>query len=178
MSRVGKKPILVPEGVTVTVTAGNEVTVKGPKGTLTKQLNEDIVIKQEANEITFERANDLPFSRSIHGTTRALVANMVAGVNEGFAKTLELVGVGYRAQASGKGLTLALGFSHPVEIAPVEGITFSLEGNTKITVSGIEKELVGQVAADIRAHRPPEPYKGKGVKYSDEFVRRKEGKKA
>lgn len=178
MSRVGKKPILVPEGVTVTVTKANEVTVKGPKGTLTKQLNEDIVIKQEANEITFERANDLPFSRSIHGTTRALVANMVAGVTEGFAKTLELVGVGYRAQASGKGLTLALGFSHPVEIAPVEGITFSLEGNTKITVSGIEKELVGQVAADIRAHRPPEPYKGKGVKYSDEFVRRKEGKKA
>lgn len=178
MSRVGKKPIIVPEGVTVTVAAGNDVTVKGPKGTLTKKFNEDIVIKQEANEITFERANDLPFSRAIHGTTRALLANMVTGVSEGFAKKLELVGVGYRAQANGKGLTLALGFSHPVEIAPIEGIEFSLEGNTKITVSGIEKELVGQVAADIRANRPPEPYKGKGVKYSDEFVRRKEGKKA
>ena len=177
MSRVGKKPIIVLEGVTVTISEGNNITVKGPKGTLTKKLNETIVIKKVENEITLERPNDLPFTRAIHGTTRALIANMIIGVTEGYVKNLELVGVGYRAQAKGKGLTLALGFSHPVEITPMEGITFTLEGNTKITVSGIEKELVGQVAADIRANRPPEPYKGKGVRYSDEVVRRKEGKK-
>lgn len=177
MSRVGRKPIIVPEGVNVTVGATNEVTVTGPKGTLSNKFNEAIVIKQTNNEIEFERSNDLPFSRAIHGTTRALFANMVTGVTEGFFKKLELVGVGYRVQAAGNGLTLALGFSHPVEIAPIEGITFTLEGNTKITVSGIDRQLVGQVAAEIRVNRPPEPYKGKGVKYSDEVIRRKEGKK-
>jgi len=178
MSRVGNKPITVPNGVTVTIDAGNEVTVNGPKGTLIKKLAEEIKIKQENNEISFERASDKPLVRSLHGTTRALLANMVQGVNEGFSKTLELVGVGYRAAANGKGLTISLGFSHPVEIAPVDGINFVLEGNTKIKVEGIDKYLVGQTAAKIRENRPPEPYKGKGVKYSDEVIRRKEGKKA
>lgn len=178
MSRVGKKPILVPAGIEVTITANNEVTVKGPKGTLNEKFSEEIKIVRDDNEITFERSNDLPKSRAIHGTTRALLANMVKGVSEGYTINLELIGVGYRAQANGKGLTLALGYSHPVEIEAIEGITLTVEKNTKITVSGIDKQVVGQVAADIRAKRPPEPYKGKGVKYADEIVRRKEGKKA
>lgn len=178
MSRVGKKPILVPAGVEVTITASNEVTVKGPKGTLNEKFSEDIKIVRNDNEITFERPNDLPKQRALHGTTRAIFANMVAGVSEGFVINLELIGVGYRAAAKGKGLTLSLGYSHPVEIEAIEGISFVVDKNTKIAVSGIDKQLVGQVAANIRAKRPPEPYKGKGVKYADEVIRRKEGKKA
>lgn len=177
MSRVGKKPIVVPSGVEVTIN-NNVVTVKGPKGTLTKEFNSELTIKREENEIVIERPNDLPAVRAIHGTTRALINNMVVGVSEGFRKTLNLVGVGYRAAAKGKGLELALGYSHPIIIDEVSGITFTVEKNTTIHIDGIEKDVVGQVAADIRAKRAPEPYKGKGVKYSDEVVRRKEGKKS
>ncbi len=177
MSRVGRKPITVPSGVEVTVN-GADVTVKGPKGTLTQTFFEEITIKVEGNEIVVERPNDEKRVRALHGTTRALLNNMVTGVSEGFRKTLELVGVGYRAKADGKGLEIALGYSHPVLIKEVEGITFTVEGGTKIHVDGISKEVVGQVAADIRSKRAPEPYKGKGVKYSDEVIRRKEGKKA
>lgn len=185
MSRVGKKPIIIPEGVTVIDNGNLSFTVKGPKGELTKELlvklPKDlmnlITVKIEGNEITFERLNDEPVTRSLHGTARANLNNMIVGVKDGYLKKLELVGVGYRAQANGQGLVLSLGFSHPVEILPVEGIKFSLEGQTKINVEGIDKELVGQIAANIRANRPPEPYKGKGIKYSDEVVRRKEGKK-
>ena len=177
MSRVGKKPIIVPSGVEVTIN-GNVVTVKGPKGTLTREFNSELTIKKEENEIVIERPNDLPAVRAIHGTTRALINNMIVGVSQGFRKTLNLVGVGYRAAAKGKGLELALGYSHPVVIDEVAGITFTVEKNTTIHILGIEKDVVGQVAADIRAKRAPEPYKGKGVKYSDEVVRRKEGKKS
>lgn len=177
MSRVGKKPIIVPSGVEVTIN-GNVVTVKGPKGTLTREFNSELTIKKEENEIVIERPNDLPAVRAIHGTTRALINNMIVGVSQGFRKTLNLVGVGYRAAAKGKGLELALGYSHPVVIDEVAGIIFTVEKNTTIHIDGIEKDVVGQVAADIRAKRAPEPYKGKGVKYSDEVVRRKEGKKS
>jgi large subunit ribosomal protein L6 len=177
MSRVGNKPITVPSGVEVTVN-GLDVTVKGPKGTLTKTLFEEISVKVEDNTVIVERPNDDKKVRALHGTTRALINNMVVGVSEGFRKTLELVGVGYRAKAAGKGLEIALGYSHPVIIDEVEGITFTVDGGTKIHVDGISKEIVGQVAADIRSKRAPEPYKGKGVKYSDEVIRRKEGKKA
>lgn len=177
MSRVGKKPVVIPAGVEVTIN-GTEVTVKGPKGTLSKKFYEELTIKQEGNEVVVERPNDLPKVRALHGTARALINNMVVGVSQGFRKTLELIGVGYRAKAAGKGLELSLGYSHPVMIDAVDGITFTVEGNTKVHVDGIEREVVGQVAADIRAKRAPEPYKGKGVKYSDEVVRRKEGKKA
>jgi len=143
MSRVGKKPVPVPNGVTVTIDNGT-VTVKGPKGTLTKEFNKDLSIKQEENEIVVERPNDTPVVRSLHGTTRALIANMIIGVSEGFSRSLELIGVGYRVAAKGKGLTLSLGYSHPVEIAPIDGIDFKVEGNNKITVEGIEKEVVGE----------------------------------
>jgi large subunit ribosomal protein L6 len=177
MSRVGKKPVVIPAGVEVTINA-TEVTVKGPKGTLSKKFYDELTIKQEDNQIIVERPNDLPNVRALHGTARALINNMVVGVSQGFRKTLELVGVGYRAKAAGKGLELSLGYSHPVVINEVSGITFTVEGNTKVHVDGIEREVVGQVAADIRAKRAPEPYKGKGVKYSDEVVRRKEGKKS
>ena len=176
MSRVGKKPIVIPKGVEVT-NVGNVYTVKGPKGTLSRELSSEIKVTVENNEITLERPNDLPNIRALHGTTRANLNNMVVGVSEGFKIKLELVGVGYRVAANGKGLTLALGYSHPVEIVPIDGINFVVEGNTKITVEGIDKQLVGQVASDIRAKRAPEPYKGKGVKYADEKIRRKEGKK-
>ena len=177
MSRVGKKPIAVPSGVEFSV-KDNVVTVKGPKGTLTKEFNKNITIKLEDGHITVERPNDEPFIRAIHGTTRALINNMVKGVHEGYRKTLTLVGVGYRAAAKGKGLEISLGYSHPVIIDEIPGITFTVEKNTTIHIDGIEKELVGQVAANIRAKRPPEPYKGKGVKYADEHIRRKEGKKS
>ncbi|CAN2326748.1 50S ribosomal protein L6 [Fusobacterium sp. oral taxon C10] len=177
MSRVGKKPIAVPSGVEFSV-KDNVVTVKGPKGTLKKEFNKNITIKLEDGHITVERPNDEPFIRAIHGTTRALINNMIKGVHEGYRKSLTLVGVGYRAAAKGKGLEISLGYSHPVIIDEIPGITFSVEKNTTIHIDGIEKELVGQVAANIRAKRPPEPYKGKGVKYADEHIRRKEGKKS
>ena len=176
MSRIGRKPITIPAGVEIKQN-GNKYTVKGPKGQLERELSSEIKVNIKDGERTFERPNDLPHIRALHGTTRANLNNMVTGVSEGFAIRLELVGVGYRVQANGKGLTLALGYSHPVEIEAVDGITFKVEGNTKITVEGIDKQLVGQIAANIRAKRPPEPYKGKGVKYADEVIRRKEGKK-
>lgn len=177
MSRVGNKLINVPAGVEITVN-GNIVTVKGPKGTLTKEFSSDITIKLENNNIVVERPNDLPAMRAMHGTTRALINNMVIGVSEGFKKTLTLVGVGYRATEKNKGLDMALGFSHPVIIDAVDGVTMTVEKNTTIHIAGIEKDVIGQIAAEIRSKRPPEPYKGKGVKYSDEVVRRKEGKKS
>ena len=176
MSRVGRKVITIPSGVELKQ-EGNKITVKGPKGQLEREFSPEITVKVENGEINVTRPNDLPDIRALHGTTRAVLNNMIVGVNQGFEKKLELVGVGYRVQAAGKGLTLSLGFSNPVEIEPVEGITFKVEGNTKISVEGINKELVGQIAANIRAKRPPEPYKGKGVKYADEQIRRKEGKK-
>ena len=174
MSRVGKKPIVVPAGVEVKID-GHKVTVKGPKGTLEKEFNQELTIKLENGEVVVERPNDEPKVRAIHGTTRALIQNMVSGVSEGFKKSLTLVGVGYRAAVKGKGLELSLGYSHPVIIDEIPGITFTVEKNTTILVEGIEKDLVGQIAANIRS---PEPYKGKGVKYTDEHIRRKEGKKA
>ena len=177
MSRVGKKPIVVPAGVEVKID-GHKVTVKGPKGTLEKEFNQELTIKLENGEVVVERPNDEPKVRAIHGTTRALIQNMVSGVSEGFKKSLTLVGVGYSAAVKGKGLELSLGYSHPVIIDEVPGITFTVEKNTTILVEGIEKDLVGQIAANIRSKRAPEPYKGKGVKYTDEHIRRKEGKKA
>lgn len=176
MSRVGRLPIAIPAGVTVTVTPENVVTVKGPKGELTKEMVKDINIAIEDNQVVVTRPSDVKEHRALHGLTRALINNMVVGVTEGYAKTLQLVGVGYRAAAKGKGLTLNLGFSHPVEIEAVEGITFEVPDTTTIVVKGIDKEIVGAVAADIRTWRKPEPYKGKGIKYSNEVIRRKEGK--
>ena len=176
MSRIGRLPIAIPNGVTVTVTPDNVVTVKGPKGQLTKSMHPAINIAVESNSVIVTRNNDQKENRALHGLTRSLINNMVVGVTEGYKKTLELVGVGYRAQLQGKKLVLNLGFSHPVEINPVEGIDFQLEGANKIHVMGIEKEVVGDVAADIRTWRKPEPYKGKGIKYDNEVIRRKEGK--
>ncbi|MGD8192760.1 50S ribosomal protein L6 [Brevibacillus ginsengisoli] len=176
MSRVGRKPIAIPAGVTLTLN-GLELTVKGPKGTLVRTFHPDIKINISDSEVVVERPSDNKLHRSLHGTTRALVANMVTGVSEGFTRTLELVGVGYRAAKAGKGVTLSLGFSHPVEITPEEGIEIDVPNQTTLVIKGISKERVGQVAAEIRSIRKPEPYKGKGVKYSDEVVRRKEGKK-
>lgn len=178
MSRIGKQPIVIPAGVTVTVNDNNEVTVTGSKGTLTKEFNQEMIIKIEDNQIIVVRPNEERFTRSLHGTTRALIHNMVLGVSEGFKKTLKLVGVGYRAAVKGNGLELSLGYSHPVIIDPINNIKFSVDKNTTVVVEGIEKDIVGQVAADIRSKRPPEPYKGKGVKYEDEVIRRKEGKKS
>ena len=176
MSRVGRLPIAIPAGVTVTVTPDNVVTVKGPKGELTKAMSTEMNIAIEENQVVVTRPSDAKEHRALHGLTRALINNMVVGVTNGYAKTLQLIGVGYRATAKGKGLTLNLGFSHPVEIEAVEGITFEIPDATTVVVRGIDKELVGDVAADIRAWRKPEPYKGKGIKYSDEVIRRKEGK--
>ncbi len=178
MSRIGNKTLVIPAGVEVAIEE-NIVTVKGPKGTLTREIFNGLTVKIENNELTVERAGDTPTERAMHGTATANINNMLIGVSEGFRKTLNLVGVGYRAKAAGKGLEISLGFSHPVNIPEIEGVQFTVDkGNTTIHVDGISKEVVGQVAAEIRAHRKPEPYKGKGVKYSDEVVRRKEGKKS
>ncbi|KZL93188.1 50S ribosomal protein L6 [Clostridium magnum] len=176
MSRVGKLPIAVPNGVTVTVTPDNVVTVKGPKGQLVRAMRTEVKITVEDNAVVVTRDNDQKQTRALHGLTRALINNMVVGVTEGYAKTLELVGVGYRAQLQGKKLVMNLGYSHPVEIEPVEGVTFETPAATKVIVRGIDKELVGAVAADVRTWRKPEPYKGKGIKYDNEVIRRKEGK--
>ena len=176
MSRIGKKPIEVPENVTVTITEGNFVTVKGPKGELTNTFNTDIKIEQENNVITLIRPSESKEHRSIHGTTRSLINNMVVGVSQGFERKLELVGVGYRASLQGSKLVLNIGYSHPVEFTPEEGIEVEVPANTKITVRGINKERVGALASNIRKVRPPEPYKGKGIRYEGEIVRRKEGK--
>ncbi|MBP3888706.1 MAG: 50S ribosomal protein L6 [Cellulosilyticum sp.] len=175
MSRIGKQPIAVPAGVTVTINAGNEVIVKGPKGTLTQTFDSAMNIALEENNVVVTRPNDLKRNRALHGLTRTLIANMIEGVTNGFTKVLEINGVGYRAQKSGKKLTLSLGYSHPVEMEDPEGLTSTVEGN-KITVAGIDKAAVGQYAAEIRDKRRPEPYKGKGIKYIDEVIRRKEGK--
>lgn len=175
MSRIGKLPIEIPAGVTLTVDAGNVITVKGPKGTLTQQFDSAMKIDIEDQNVIVTRPNDLKRNRSLHGLTRTLIANMVEGTTNGFTKVLEINGVGYRAQKQGKKLVLSLGYSHPVEMEDPEGVTSAVDGN-KITVSGISKEKVGQYAAEIRIKRAPEPYKGKGIKYIDEVVRRKEGK--
>ena len=176
MSRVGKKPIEIPSGVTVTIDANNNVIVKGPKGELTRTFNPEITITQEENVITLTRPSDSKEHRTIHGTTRAVLANMVEGVSKGFERGLELIGVGYRAQKQGNKLVLNVGYSHPVEIEPEQGIEIEVPSNTKIIVKGANKERVGALAANIRDVRPPEPYKGKGIRYEGEYVRRKEGK--
>ena len=176
MSRIGRMPIAIPAGVTVVVAKNNKVTVKGPKGTLERVLPSEMTIKVEGSEVLVTRPNDLKKFKSLHGLTRTLVANMVVGVTEGYSKTLEINGVGYRAAKAGRELTLTLGYSHPVVMVDPDGIESVLEGQNKIIVKGIDKEKVGQFAAEIRDKRRPEPYKGKGIKYSDEVIRRKVGK--
>ena len=175
MSRIGKKPIPVPAGVDVTIN-GSDVTVKGPKGELSRTFSEIISIKQEGAEILVTRPDDSRQARAMHGLTRTLIDNMVVGVSQGFVKKLELQGVGYRAALKGKNLEMSLGFSHPVVVVPEDGIEFEVPDNTHILVKGIDKQRVGQIASDIRKFRPPEPYKGKGIRYDGEHVRRKLGK--
>ena len=175
MSRIGRMPIAIPAGVTVDIAENNQVTVKGPKGTLVRVLPEEMDIKLEGNEVVVTRPNDLKKMKSLHGLTRTLINNMVIGVTEGYSKVLEVNGVGYRAAKQGKKLVLNLGYSHPVEMEDPEGLESKVDGNT-ITITGIDKEKVGQYAAEIRDTRRPEPYKGKGIKYADEVIRRKVGK--
>ena len=175
MSRIGRMPVAIPAGVTVEIAEGNVVTVKGPKGTLVRELPHEMEIKIEDGHVIVSRPNDLKRMKSLHGLTRTLIHNMTIGVSEGYTKTLEVNGVGYRAAKAGKKLTLNLGYSHPVEMEDPEGIETKVDGN-KIVVSGISKEKVGQYAAEIRDKRRPEPYKGKGIKYADEVIRRKVGK--
>lgn len=175
MSRIGRMPIAVPAGVTVEIAENNHVTVKGPKGTLSRVLPSEMEIKKEGEEIVVTRPNDLKKMKSLHGLTRTLIHNMVVGVTDGYTKVLEVNGVGYKAAKAGNKLTLNLGYSHPVEMIDPEGLEATVEGN-KITVTGIDKEKVGQYAAEIRDKRRPEPYKGKGIKYADEVIRRKVGK--
>ena len=175
MSRIGRMPIAVPAGVTVEIAENNHVTVKGPKGTLERTLPSEMDIKLEGAEVIVTRPNDLKKMKSLHGLTRTLIHNMVVGVSEGYTKTLEVNGVGYRAAKQGNKLVLSLGYSHPVEMIDPEGLSSAVDGN-KIIVSGISKEKVGQYAAEIRDKRRPEPYKGKGIKYADEVIRRKVGK--
>ena len=175
MSRIGRMPIAIPAGVTVEIAENNKVTVKGPKGTLERVLPAEMDIKQEGSEIVVSRPNDLKKMKSLHGLTRTLIHNMIIGVTEGYEKKLEVNGVGYRAQKQGKKLVLSLGYCHPVEMEDPEGLESKVDGN-KIIVSGISKEKVGQYAAEIREKRAPEPYKGKGIKYADEVIRRKVGK--
>jgi len=174
MSRIGKQPIALPAAVKVEID-GRQVSVTGPRGTLTREVVPEVTLHLEEGRLIVTRPSDEQRDRAMHGLTRALLANMVAGVNDGFRKTLELVGVGYRAQMQGSTLVLSLGFSHPVEVKPPPGISFSVEG-PRVHIEGIDKELVGQVAADIRKRRPPEPYLGKGIRYQGEYVRRKAGK--
>jgi large subunit ribosomal protein L6 len=175
MSRIGRLPVAIPAGVTVELEEGNTLTVKGAKGTLKRTLPAEMNIKVEDGQITVERPSDLKKMKSLHGLTRTLIHNMVVGVSEGYTKVLEVNGVGYRAAKEGKKLVLNLGYSHPVEMIDPEGLESAVDGN-KITVSGIDKEKVGQYAAEIREKRRPEPYKGKGIKYADEVIRRKVGK--
>jgi large subunit ribosomal protein L6 len=177
MSRIGRKPVAVPDAVTVTLAPGN-IAVKGPKGELTQTYSQDMTVSQEEGTILVARPTDRGEHRALHGLTRSLIANMVEGVTDGFEKRLEIQGVGYRAALKGKNLELALGFSHPVSITAPEGIDFEVPQPTEIIVRGIDKQLVGQVAADIRKRRPPEPYKGKGIRYKGEQVLRKVGKRA
>lgn len=176
MSRIGRAPITIPAGVTVKVEDGNKVTVKGPKGELVRTIHQDMKINVEGNTLTVERPSDNKDHRSLHGLSRTLINNMVVGVSEGYSKSLEINGVGYRAAVKGNKLELALGFSHPVIVEPPTGIKFECPSATKIVVSGIDKEVVGAISAKIRDYRRPEPYKGKGIKYEGEYVRRKVGK--
>jgi large subunit ribosomal protein L6 len=175
MSRIGRRPIAIPQGVEVTLD-GNHVHVKGPRGELSRRLHNDVVVRRQDGEIVVERPSDRPEHRALHGLSRTLVANMVEGVTAGFTKVLEIVGVGYRAETKPFGLTLALGYSHPIDYKAPEGISLRAVNPTTVEVSGTNKEVVGQVAAEIRSLRPPEPYKGKGVKYQGEVIRRKAGK--
>ncbi len=175
MSRIGRKPIPVPQGVEVNI-QGNVVSVKGPKGQLEKELHPEMIVKLEDNNVIVERPSDNKLHKSLHGLSRTLIHNMIEGVTKGFQKNLELVGVGYRAQKQGNKLVLNIGYAHPVEIEAPPNIEFDVPAANKITVSGIDKQLVGQIAANIRAVREPEPYKGKGIKYENEYIRRKAGK--
>lgn len=175
MSRIGRKPINIPAGVEVNLADG-VITVKGPKGTLTQNIHKNMKVEVKDNEITVSRPNDDKENRALHGLTRALIANMVEGVTNGFKKELEVNGVGYRVQKQGSNLVMNLGFSHQVTVSEIEGIKIDVQGTNKITISGIDKQKVGQFAAEVREKRPPEPYKGKGIKYVDEVIRRKEGK--
>ncbi len=176
MSRVGKKPIIVPKGVKVTLN-GQNIVVEGPKGKLSHDVHSLLKIQQNADAIEVIRPDDQKFSRAIHGTTRALVANLITGVSEGYKKTLEIIGVGYRVEQKGKDLNLVLGYSHPIIFTAPEGVSLKAEGQLKIVIEGIDKQKVGQAAAEIRKYRRPEPYKGKGIRYEGEIVRRKQGKK-
>ena len=176
MSRIGKLPVSIPAGVTVTVADDNTVTVKGPKGTLTQKFSTEIILQQEAGVINVTRKGDAKLQRSLHGLTRTLLNNMVVGVTEGFTKALEIQGVGYRAAKQGKKLVLTVGFSHPVEFEEPEGLTIDVPAQNKIVISGTDKQRVGQLAADIRSVRAPEPYHGKGIRYEGEYVAIKEGK--
>jgi large subunit ribosomal protein L6 len=176
MSRIGNKPITVPSGVTITIGKDNSVVVKGPKGELSGIFSRKMQISQEDGTLTVARPNDERENKALHGLTRTLLNNMVVGVTEGYTKNLEIHGVGYRAQMSGKNLVLNVGYSHSVTMEPPEGITFGVEANTRVSVSGIDKQAVGEQAAKIRIVRPPEPYKGKGIRYAGEYVRRKAGK--
>ena len=176
MSRIGKMPVAVPAGVEVTIADGNLVTVKGPKGTLTQQLEPSMTIRQEGAELLVSRPNDEKENRALHGLTRALLHNMVVGVTEGYKKSLEINGVGYRAAKEGNKLILTIGYSHPVEVSEIPGITIEVPQPNQIVISGCDNQMVGQFAAEVREKRPPEPYKGKGIKYTDEVIRRKVGK--
>ena len=176
MSRIGRMPITVPAGVTVNIAEGNVVTVKGPKGTLTRQFHPNMTIAQEGAELKVTRPNDAKENRALHGLTRTLLHNMVIGVTEGFKKELDVNGVGYRVAKEGNKLVMNLGFSHQVTVEEIEGITIEVPSANKIVISGTDKQKVGQFAAEVREKRPPEPYKGKGIKYTDEVIRRKEGK--
>ena len=175
MSRIGKKPVIIPANVTVNVAEGNVVTVKGPKGELTNTFNADMILKVEGNVLTVSRPSDEANHRALHGLTRTLIANMVEGVDKGFSKELEVNGVGYRAEKKGNQLVMRLGYSHEVIMDEIPGINIEVAGN-KITIRGIDKQVVGQFAAEVRGKRPPEPYKGKGIKYTTEVIRRKVGK--
>ncbi|MBR4874450.1 MAG: 50S ribosomal protein L6 [Clostridia bacterium] len=176
MSRIGRMPIAIPAGVTITVAENNVVTVKGPKGTLTKELHPDMIIKTEGSELTVSRPSEIKMHKALHGLTRTLLSNMVVGVTDGFEKKLEVNGVGYRAQLQGKKLVMNLGYSHSVEMDPVDGVTIEVPSANEIIIKGIDNQVVGQFAAKVREKRPPEPYKGKGIKYATEHIRRKEGK--